>query len=149
MTDQFQQLLEQLGKIFHLSLHPDKIAACSILIPPALIVQLEMDPTQENLFLFSKLIEIPPGKFRENVLGDALKANASPDPVPGVLAYLDTSNCLVLFQTYPIYILNGDRLAGLFGSFFTMAENWRKAIASGNSSPSPSHTIEANPFGLR
>lgn len=149
MTDQFQHLLQELGKIFHLSLHPDKISACSILVPPALIVQLEMDPTQEILFLFSKLIEIPPGRFRENVLAEALKANGAPDPLPGVLAYLENSNHLVLFQTYPIHILNGERLAGLFGGFFTMAEGWRKAIAAGNSSPSPSQKKEANPFGLR
>lgn len=145
MTDRFSELLSQLGKVFHLSLHPDKSNACSIKIPPVTI-QLQLDSTQERMFLFSKIIEIPPGKFRENVLRDALKANGLPDPRPGVLAFIASTNHLALYQRYPLEILNGERLAAFFGSFFEMAESWHKTIQNGQSSPLG---ISNPPFGVR
>lgn len=134
MIGPFEELLAQLSPIFRLPLHLDKYGACSIEIPP-LIVQMQLDPTQENLVLFSKIIEIPPGKFRENVLREALKANALSDPRPGFFGYLATLNQLALFQRYPLTILNGERLAGFFGSFFEIGETWHKAIQSGQSRP--------------
>ncbi len=137
MTDQFEQLLKELGTIFQLSLHTDKSGACTLLIPPELAIQLQLDASQERLFLFSKLIVLPPGKFRENVLREGLKANAAPDPLPGCLAYLSSTNHLVLFQSYPLFILNGKRLAGLFGGFFEMTDSWRKAIERGQTAPPP------------
>lgn len=149
MTDLFQQLLQDLGRIFHLELHADKLNACSILIPPELIIQLQLDQSQENLFLFSKVAPLPPGRFRENVLTEALKANAAPDPIPGIFAYLAKTDHLILFQSYPVSILNGERLAGLFGAFLEVAEKWRKAIQSGQSSPPSLQTSPANPFGLK
>ncbi len=144
MTDRFANLLEELGKVFHLSLHPDKHNACSIQIG-AVKVQIQLDSTQEKLFLFSRIIEIPPGKFRENVLMEGLKANALPDPRPGVFCYVAATNQLALYQKYPLEILNGERLAGLFGAFFEMGESWHKAIQSGQSTPSSSRP----PFGAK
>ena len=143
MTDRFSELLTQVGKVLHLTLHTDKYNACSIEIPP-IVIQLQLDSTQEKLFLFSKIFELPPGKFREIVLREALKANGLPDPRPGVFGYIAASNHLALYQRYPLEILNGDRLAGLFGAFFELGESWHKAIKGGQSAP-PS-TSRA-PFG--
>ena len=153
MSRQLQSILTELGSVFHLDLRIDKSEACSILIPPELVIQLQLDSGQEKLFLFCKIAEIPPGKFRENILMEGLKANALPDPVPGILAYLAPTNHLILYQSYPLLILTGDRLASFFSNFAQMAENWRKALLSGQSSPNPtgagsSGAIE-RPFGLR
>ena len=147
MKDRFQELLAELGHTFHLSLKSDKRGACSILIPPELTIQLQLDGSQEKLFLFTKLAEIPPGKFREEVLREGLKANGLSDPRAGILAYLAVSNHLVLFQNYPVSILNGELLAGLFGSFLEMAESWQRAIQGGQSAPPT--TASSPPFGLR
>ena len=148
MTNLFEQLLKELGAVFHLSLHADKIGACSLFIPPELVVQLQLDSSQENLFVFCKVIELPPGKFRENVFVEALKHNANPDPIAGILAYVAATNHLALFQNYPVSILNGERLAGLFGAFLETAENWRKAIQRGQSGPPRVGSSAPNPFGL-
>jgi hypothetical protein len=137
MRDPFQELLNELGPVFNLSLHLDKNNACAIQIDKHSIVQLQLDTSQENLFLFMKLTEIPPGKFRENVLQEALIANNSPDPLPGIFAYLAASNHLILFQRYPLTILNGKRLANLFGAFLELGDTWRKAIESGRPKPLP------------
>ena len=148
MTDRFEQLLSQLGPYFALKLHSDKVGACTIAINSHTKIQLQLDLSLENLFLFSKIIALPPGKFRENVLKDALKANGLPDPLPGILSYLPTTNHLTLYQSYPASILNGERLAGLVGAFLEMAENWHNAVLGGQSSPLPSRTLPVEPFGL-
>lgn len=135
MTNQLEELLHQLGKVFHLDLHVDRTLACSIQVHQNLTIQLQLDVAQENLWIFSKLLEVPPGKFRENVFREALKANGLPDPCTAVFGYISNTNHLALFQKYPLEILNGERLAGLIGAFVEMAENWIQAIASGRPAP--------------
>jgi hypothetical protein len=134
VIDRFQELLNELGKVFHLQLFVDHHHACSIQIPP-LTVQLQLDPSQEHLLLFTKVIEIPPGKFRENVLKETLKANGAIDPVLGIFGYIASMNTLALYQKYPIHILNGEKLAGIFGAFFEMATTWHEAIQQGKAAP--------------
>lgn len=131
----FEELLSELSKVFDLKLHVDHHNACSIRIPDRLTVQLQLDPTQENLFLFSKLIEIPPGKFREDVLREALKANGQADPIVGIFGYLHATNQLILYQKYPLPVLTGSRLANFFGAFLEFGDIWRDAIANGKSTP--------------
>ena len=135
MISQFEELLHDLSKVFDLNLQIDRQNACSIQIHPRLIIQLQLDVSQENLWIFAKLIELPPGKFRENVLKEALKANALPDPRIGVLSYLANANQLALFQKYPLKILSGERLSGCLGAFVEMADSWIEAISRGQSAP--------------
>lgn len=135
MINAFEELLHALGKIFHLALHVDHSNACSIQLHGSLVIQLQLDLSQENLWIFSKLIEIPPGTFREHVLREALKANALPDPRPATFGYIAASNHLALFQKYPLKILNGERVAGLIGAFAEMALAWQTAVQQGQSSP--------------
>lgn len=148
MKDKFQQLLVELSHTLNLPLQPDKVGACSLLVPPELVIQIQLDVMQENLFFFSKIIDVLPGKFRENVLREALKTNAMADPRAGVLAYFVPTNHLILFQRYPLFILNGESLAGLFGRFLEMAQSWCAAIKNGQSAPSPQNT-QSIPFGIK
>jgi len=143
----FEELLQALGKVFHLLLHIDRSNACSIQVHPQLTIQLQLDASQENLWIFSKLIELPPGKFRENVLREALKANALPDPRTAVFGYLAAVNQIALFQKYPLNLLNGETLSGFIGAFLEMADSWRNAIANGQ--PAPSDSRQPNPFNLK
>ncbi|HSX38240.1 MAG TPA: CesT family type III secretion system chaperone [Chlamydiales bacterium] len=157
MTGPFEDLLNDLSRHFHLKLHIDQSNACSILFPSGLVIQLQLDSGQENLFLFCKIAEIPPGKFRENVLMQALKANALPDPLAGILAFLNLSNHLALYQRYPLAIVNGERLAIFIANFLQLADSWRDALAQGRNGPLPHtsspHTSSSSslekPFGLK
>lgn len=137
MIERFEELLKELGKAIHLSLHSDKNHACSIRLHGSHLVQLELDPSQENLLLFTKIVDLPPGKFREIVLREALKANSFPDPRPGILAYYNNTNHLVLYQRYSLLILNGERLASFLSVFVELADLWRKAIEGGRAAPHP------------
>ena len=151
MTSDFEELLTELGQFFHLDLHLDIHYACTIQVHPSLTVQLQLDSTEEHLFLFSPLIETPPGKFRENILREALKTNDQPEPNRGVLCYIASTNHLALYHSFPMHILDGERLAGILGAFLEMAESWQEAIKNGQSTPQPIEQsgTPPNPFGLK
>lgn len=148
MIDRFDELLKSVGKLFGMPLHTDRNHACAIQIRKGVIVQLQTDSAQEKLLIASKIAEITPGKFRENVLREALKANGMADPRVGVFAYLAATNHLVLFQRYPFDLLTGERLIALLGPFIEAAEAWNTAIAAGLPSPPPARGA-SNPFGLK
>ncbi len=137
MTDRFEELLHELGKLFGLPLKPDKSHFCALQIKQGLKVQFQTDTAFEKLLIASKIGELPAGKFREDVLKEALKANGLTDPRAGVFAYIRANNQLVFFQRYPFDILNGERLAGLLGPFIETAERWKSAIDAGQSAPLP------------
>lgn len=135
MISRFEEILDQLGHVFELKLHVDRKNACSIQIHPHLIIQLQLDMSQEHLWLFIKVAETPPGTFRENILKEALKANALPDPRALIFGYILATNELAGFQKYPLAILNGEILSGMIGAFLEMSAKWQEAILSGQSAP--------------
>jgi hypothetical protein len=135
MIGQFEELLHELGKVFRLELKVDRHSACSIRLSNELTLQLQLDREQENLWIFAKLGEIPPGKFREELLFETLKANGKPDPLPAALSYIAKDNALAIFQIYPLSILTGERLAALVGSILEMAKEWQNALLSGRTKP--------------
>lgn len=149
MISRFEEILDQLGHVFELKLHVDRQNACSIQITPRLIIQLQLDISQEHLWIFTKIAETPPGKFRENILKETLKANALPDPRAGIFGYILPTNQLAQFQKYPLQILNGEILGGIIGAFLEMAEIWQEAILSGQSAPIEMKQMPTNPFGLK
>lgn len=145
MTDPFSALLDSLGTLFGLPLEPDKNNACAIQIKKGLVIQLQPNEAMEKVLIVTRVAEVPPGKFREDVLKEALKANGMADPRVGIFAFVEKNNGLVLFQQYPIDILNGERLAGLIIPFIDLAESWRSAIVSGKAGPG--NSTQAPPLG--
>ncbi|MDE3045529.1 MAG: CesT family type III secretion system chaperone [Verrucomicrobiota bacterium] len=149
MVDRFDELLKSAGKSLGIPLHTDKHHACAIQVRHGIVVQLQSDVSQEKLLIASKVAEITPGKFRENVLREALKANGMADPRVGVFAYLSATNHLVLFQYYPFDLLTGERLANMLGPFTEAVEAWHNAIVAGRPAPPTVHPPGPHPFGLR
>ena len=151
MIDRFEELIRELGQFLGLLLYVDQNHACMLKVHDDVQIQLQLDVAQENFLMASFAIEVPPGKFRENVLKEALKTNALPDPRPAVLSYLSQNNQLVLHQSLPLAILNGERLAGYFGAFLEEVESWKKTIQRGEANPHPIPSTQgpAKPFGLK
>ncbi len=149
MLDRFDELIQGLAKVFHMPLHVDRNHACAIQVRKGLVVQLQSDAAQERLLITCKVAELPPGKFRENVLREALKANGMPDPLVGLFSYVERTNHLFFFQRYPLDVLSGERMAGLMGPFIQAAEAWKHAIEHGLPGPPGTPQGESNPFGLR
>jgi hypothetical protein len=151
MIDRFTELITELGEFLRVPLFVDRHRACALRVHGKTQIQMQLDTSEKNLLIASIAIEIPPGKFRENVLKDALKTNQLPDPRPATIGYLTINNHLTLHQSIPIEVLDGKRLAAYFGAFMTETESWIEAIRSGRSAPTllmPDNP-PSQPFGLR
>ncbi|MGC1878546.1 MAG: CesT family type III secretion system chaperone [Rhabdochlamydiaceae bacterium] len=133
MIDRFEQLLNELGTQYTTPLHPDKKGACKLMMDENSHIQLECDAHQENLLVAAFICDLPPGKYRENILKDALKANA-PSLKNGILAYSDRNNQLVLFSYLPMLSLNGKKLAEFLTIFLDKVKNWRIGVETGHTS---------------
>lgn len=142
--DRFQELLWDLGELIEVPLHIDKNNACKLLMDEKLEVQLEMDPHGEKLLVASFISEIPPGRFRENVLKDALKVNSTYHPF-GSFAYLEKNNHLILHQYLDTDHLSGEKLVEYLETFIVEAEEWRQALINGASAPCKYHSHEHKP----
>ena len=148
MIGRFPELLLELSDQLETDLYLDKLGCCTLVMNDTLEVQLEPDRNEKHLIIASFLCEIPPGKFRENTLKDALKANY-PYPPEGTLAYSEQNNQLVLFATLPIDSIDGAKLAAFLGGFVEKAEKWKKGVETGQTtSLLPSAKKTTNPFGL-
>ena len=151
MIDRFAELIEELGTFLGLSLFVDRHGACALQVHGKTKIQMQLDLSHQNLFMASIAIEIPPGKFRENVLRDGLKMNCLPDPRPASIGYLPANNHLTLHQSLPLEILDGKRLAGFFGAFTAEVEIWIEAIRNGKTAPinlAPD-LPSSKPFGIK
>ena len=147
MIDRFEEILRLFGNCLDLPLRIDKNNACAIQVK-GVIIQMQTDLSQERLLIGCKILEVGPGKFRENVLKEALKANGLADPRVGIFAYIPPINTLFLFQHYPFDILTtGERVASLIGPFIKTCTDWRSAIQNGQSAPVTEPRL-SRPMGL-
>ncbi|QZA59059.1 CesT family type III secretion system chaperone [Candidatus Rhabdochlamydia porcellionis] len=133
MMDPFAQLLNDLSLLLDTHLSPDKRGACKLNIDDALHIQLEPDSNREKLLFFCFLSEIPPGKFRENVLRDALKTNADLN-TQGILGFSERNNQLVLFANLNFPSLTAREVLDFLHLFMAKAQTWKQAIATGQTS---------------
>jgi hypothetical protein len=131
MIDRFEALLNELSAELGTALHPDRKGACKLKINEIFHVQIECDAHQENLLVATFICDIPPGKYRENILKDALKANG-PFPKNGTLAYSDRNNKLVLFSYLRLSNLTGKKLTEFLSAFLDKANNWRIGVETGH-----------------
>lgn len=149
MIDPFEELLSELGNEYGISLHLDKMNACTLKINDQFHVQLECDAHQENILAVTFICDIPPGKFRENILRDALKSN-EPFPKNGTLAYSDRNNKLALFSHLRLANINGHKLAEFLNAFLEKADQWRIGVETGQTASliSQSTKSSGNNFGI-
>ena len=137
-TDPFETLIQQLGEALSVVLHVDRNHACALKVHhethgPA-PDRCRPGKTTDRLFYR----ELPPGKFLENVLAEALKANHLPDPRTGILGYLAIGNRLTLHQYYPFATLDGSKLSQISPDSSTMPKSGRMQSKMGKPAPPPS-----------
>ncbi len=147
MIDNFAEILKDLGSLINVPLHVDRHGVCKIVVDQKFFVQIEHDPLRGRVLLVSMITEIPPGKFRENVLREALKANGS-FPRTGTLAYVERNNNLSLHDYYNLVEFKIDKFAEYITSFIEKVYFWKTHIENGTipsviSAPSP---LPSSPF---
>jgi hypothetical protein len=128
--ERFAELLNELSVELGVTLHPDKRGACRLKIDTASPIQLECDQKLESLLIATFICEVPPGKLRENIFKDALKANGT-FPKYGILAYSDRNNQLALFAHVRLAYLTGKKLAESLLAFLEKANGWKRGVETG------------------
>lgn len=150
----FESILQELGKTEVIpikDLHPDSNNSCLIRLKGGLEIQIELDKKQENLIIGSDIGTVSPGRYREDVFREALKANGLPYPRWGDFAYSQKSDHLVLFHTLHTKDLTGEKVADFLVHFLEKAFQWRDSIQRGDV-PVVSGIYTSRPtgmFGLR
>lgn len=133
IQDRFQLLLQDLSKQLKIEMKPDSNNSCMLGIKDQLEVQLEMDPNHDHILVIgSKLAELSPGKFREEMLLAALSANARPYPRIGSFSYSTKLNSLILHMSIDLDHFSADHVLRTLTPFIHKAYTWKKAIETGD-----------------
>src|SRR3990167_7864279 len=139
--DRLDTLLKELSILLDLSLHTDARGVSAFSVNDRLKVQIELDPGGEKVLVVCSICEIHPGKFRENVLREALKENNEPPPDKGIFAYLARTNSLILFEYLFLHEMTGLKMADFLAEFIEKGEAWYNAVLAGLPSPRPDATL--------
>lgn len=134
MIEKFAEILKDLSILFSIPLKRDKIGACSLKIDEKLHIQLKLDKTEEFIFIGGNIINIYPGKFRENVFLQTLKANFQ-IPRIGSFAFNEKDSNLMMYEYVSLKDLNIDKLKNILGQFIEKAFLWMEAIKSDQPAP--------------
>lgn len=152
VTDAFGAMLQELSKALNIpDLHPDSNNCCLIKFKTGLQVQLELDRTSSALLAIVDLGQVPNGRYRESLFGEALKSNGLPPPRYGIFAYSKQADRFIYFEKFELQSLNGTKLAESMKPFLEMAKLWKDSIAKGNVPIVSAETNQSPPgiFGLR
>jgi hypothetical protein len=145
--DVFAQILNDVGQHFGATLIPDANHSCLVWIRDVIQIQLELDRTQRYFIVGANVGELPPGKFRELFLKEALRANGAPYPRVGTFAFSIRKNALLLFETFPLQTLNTNILIEFLPIFVDKAITWQDAIKNGQP-PNIQYTTQKGTKGM-
>lgn len=129
--DVFTSLLDELSALLKIKLRPDKNNSCLIRFPDKLEVQIEIDSSGEWIIIGSTIGTPPPGRYREEVLREALKANLILEPKCGTFAFAKKGERLVFFQRLPTKQAKGVHVAELLIPFQERVRSWKEMLATG------------------
>lgn len=137
VTDAFGQILHELGQLLKLKdLHADSNNSCLIKFKNGLQVQIEPDRRGDCLILGCDIGVIPPGRYRENIFREALKANGFTPPKAFHFAYSRKSDKLVLMAFLLLRHINGQKVYEQLLILIKQGESWKEALTRGEV---PSH----------
>ncbi len=152
MKHRFQELIEELGTTLDIALHVDQLGACSMIFDEKLEVQIDKFG-EGDLLIAAFICPLPPGKFRENILLAALRANNHLYPRVGIFGYSERENQLALFQLIDMKDLTGDKIANALAEFVPAGLEWKNSIETKNAAPNeksdPGGSSPFDPFAIK
>jgi hypothetical protein len=129
ISDLFSALLQELGRALQIpDLHPDRNNSCLIKMKSNLKIQIELNPSTGSLIVATDFGLIPPGRYKEDLFKEALKANGMPPPRYGIFAYSRQTGHLVMFEELNTKDLSGEKIADLIAPFEEKALKWVESI---------------------
>ncbi len=147
--DFFSVLLQELGEILQIKdLAPDDNNSCLLKLKNGISVQLEPAKKDGFIVMGAKIASIPPGRYRENIFREALKANGLPPPQQGIFAFSKNNDQLVLFEMISLQDLSGAKLNDHLVPFSEKVKTWQDAISRGDIPPVGTATAGSRPKGI-
>jgi hypothetical protein len=128
--DRFALLLADLGSLINVPLHPDGKRGCRLNIDNKLHLQLKDEPEKDRILVATFVGDVPPGKFRENILKETLKENGV-YPRTTTLGYSEKNNKLALFSHVYYEGLHGNNMADFLEEFIEKCLAWKTALETG------------------
>lgn len=129
ITNELGALLKELGDTLHiLNLQPDENNTCLLKIQGKIEVQIESDKDSDYLLIGTDFGETSPGRFTEELMEAALKANNLPPPLHGIFGYSQKNGHFIMFDRLWTKELNGEKLAKFLDAFAQKAIIWKEAI---------------------
>ena len=149
METRFEEIIHDLSKTIDVDLLIEEDNVISVLVDERLPLQLEADLDTNRLLIFTSIANISAGKFRENVLINALKENDKFE-FDFTFAYLEEDNSLVMFTYLNFEEITVNTLNQILASFVDISLLWKDAIDTGKDAPT--EIISSNkekPFNLK
>ncbi len=131
----FKELIAELSDRLQADIFPDLNNVVTLIVEKRVKFHIEPDSVQEFMILGATIAELPPGKFRENILKDALKANSLININPGILSYAGRENALILHSKLFIQGTSVDEMIKVMKHLTSRAKKWMDAIEEGRSCP--------------
>lgn len=132
VSDNYNAILKELSEALQIEeLHSDNNNSCLIKFKDGFRVQIEPDLTGPFLIIGADLGDVSAGRYRENILCEALRANDLPHPIHGILAYSTKTNHLILYEKVHLKDLNGEKIAALLPLFMEKGKVWAEALTRG------------------
>lgn len=132
VKDLYGMLLEDLGRMLKLSeLQPDRNNSCMIKFANGTSCFIEPGKERPILTIAFELGTPAPGKYRENLFFDALRANGMLPPRVGYFAYSTKSGKLFLMQELLMDGIHADAVFHILTPMKEKAKEWQEAIARG------------------
>ncbi len=128
--NKFEEIIHELGIQLNLPLHAERGFICRLNINNIFHIQLEHEENRNRILLATYITEIPPGRFREDILKEALKIN-NLFPLDGIFSFSERANKLALFIYLPFISLTAQQLYQHLDQFIEKADKWRVAIETG------------------
>ena len=147
--DLFEELLKELSPLVGFPLHLDAHQVCCLWAGDTLKVQIEQGK-EGHILLAAFLFELGPGKFREEVFKEGLKANAQFIP-GGTLSFSSKNNQLVLYHLIPREMVNAPKVFESMTALISYALQWQTALNEGKTTPAFLATKTSLPsvFGIK
>ncbi len=129
--DKFAALIDDLGVLIGVPLHPDSKRACRINVDNHLHLQIQDQSEKDRILIAAFIGDTPAGRFRETLFKEALKEN-SLFPRLGTFAYSERNNKLAFFSHVYYPDLHGGNLADFLEMFIEKCLQWKKGLETGS-----------------
>lgn len=130
VSTQFGSILKELEPYFNCPMEPDVNNSCLIKMGIGISLQMELDRFG-FLLIGCRLGVLPMGRYRDNLIQQALKANNVSTPSQGVFGFSRKSNQLILFMRLDPVAYPASQILTILPNFIAKAKKWSDAIAAG------------------